>query len=318
YQLRKKIGDIRHTLPPDIVGPFYNDEFGTTFGNIYALTGDGFDYAVLKDYAERLQLQLQRLPDVGKVELIGVQEEKIWIEISNLKLATLGLPLAAVQQALQEQNSLREAGFFETPTERVRLRVSGRFETVEQIRQFPLRVGGHTFRIGDVAEGHRGFNDPMAPRMRYMEQDTLGLAVSMQPGGDILRLGELLEAQFQELRQSLPLGMELHKVSDQPEAVRDSVGEFVKVLVEAVAIVLVVCLFSLGLRTGLVVALSIPLVLAMTFTVMNYFDIGLHKISLGALVLALGLMVDDAIIAVEMMAIKMEQGLDRLKAARFA
>ena len=318
YQLRKKVGDIRHSLPPDIHGPFFNDEFGTTFGNIYALTGGGFDYAVLKDYAERLQLQLQRIDDVGKVELVGVQDEKIWIEISNLRLATLGVPLAAVQQALQEQNSLREAGFFETPDERVRLRVSGQFESVEQIRRFPIRVGDRTFHIGDIASVYRGFNDPMAPRMRFMEQNALGLAVSMKPGGDILRLGDTLEQEFQRLARTLPLGMELHKVSDQPEAVRDSVGEFVKVLAEAVAIVLVVCLFSLGLRTGLVVALSIPLVLAMTFTVMNYFDIGLHKISLGALVLALGLMVDDAIIAVEMMAIKMEQGLDRLKAASFA
>ena len=318
YQLRKKVGDIRHTLPPDIVGPFYNDEFGTTFGNIYALTGDGFDYAVLKDYAERLQLQLQRIRDVGKVELIGVQDEKIWVEISNLKLATLGLPLAAVQQALQEQNSLREAGFFETPKERVRLRVSGQFESVEQIRAFPIRVGDRTFRIGDVAEVYRGFNDPMAPRMRFMEQDSLGLAVSMKPGGDILALGKTLEAEFERMSQTLPVGMQLHKVSDQPEAVRDSVGEFVKVLAEAVTIVLLVSFFSLGLRTGLVVALSIPLVLAMTFTLMNYFDIGLHKISLGALVLALGLMVDDAIIAVEMMVIKMEQGFDRIKAASFA
>lgn len=318
YQLRKKIGDIRHTLPPDIVGPFFNDEFGTTFGNIYALTGDGFDYALLKDYAERLQLQLQRVTDVGKVELIGVQEEKVWIELSNLKLATLGLPLAAVQQALEEQNTLREAGFFETADERVRLRVSGQFETVEQIRQFPVRIGDRTFRIGDIADVHRGFNDPMAPRMRFMEQDALGLAVSMKPGGDILALGKTLEAEFERMRQTLPVGLQLHKVSDQPEAVRESVGEFVKVLAEAVIIVLLVSFFSLGLRTGLVVALSIPLVLAMTFTVMNYFDIGLHKISLGALVLALGLMVDDAIIAAEMMVIKMEQGFDRIKAASFA
>ncbi|MEZ2743998.1 efflux RND transporter permease subunit [Halopseudomonas bauzanensis] len=318
YQLRKKIGDIRHTLPPDIVGPFYNDEFGTTFGNIYALTGDGFDYALLKDYAERLQLQLQRVTDVGKVELIGVQEEKIWIELSNLKLATLGLQLSAVQQALQEQNTLHEAGFFETADERVRLRVSGQFETVEQIRQFPIRVGDRTFRIDDIADVHRGFNDPMAPRMRFMEQDALGLAVSMKAGGDILALGKTLEAEFERMRQTLPVGLQLHKVSDQPEAVRESVGEFVKVLAEAVIIVLLVSFFSLGLRTGLVVALSIPLVLAMTFTVMNYFDIGLHKISLGALVLALGLMVDDAIIAAEMMVIKMEQGFDRLNAASFA
>lgn len=318
YQLRKKIGDIRHTLPPDIVGPFYNDEFGTTFGNIYALTGEGFDYAVLKDYADRLQLQLQRIKDVGKVELIGVQDEKIWIELSNVKLATLGLPLSAVQQAVREQNALGEAGFFETPGERVRLRVSGQFETVEQIRDFPIRVGDRTFRIRDLAEVHRGLNDPMAPRMRFMEQNALGLAVSMKSGGDILALGKTLEQEFARMQQTLPLGMELHKVSDQPEAVEESVGEFVRVLSEALIIVLLVSFFSLGVRTGLVVALSIPVVLAMTFTLMNYFDIGLHKISLGALVLALGLMVDDAIIAVEMMAIKMEQGFDRIKAASFA
>ena len=318
YQLRKKIGDIRHTLPPDVVGPFYNDEFGTTFGNIYALTGDGFDYAILKDYADRLQLQLQRITDVSKVELIGVQDEKIWIELSNVKLATLGLPLSAVQQAVREQNALGEAGFFETPGERVRLRVSGQFETVEQIRDFPIRVGDRTFRIRDLAEVHRGFNDPMAPRMRFMEQDALGLAVSMKAGGDILALGKTLEQEFARMEQALPIGMELHKVSDQPEAVKDSVGEFVRVLAEALIIVLLVSFFSLGVRTGLVVALSIPVVLAMTFTAMNYLDIGLHKISLGALVLALGLMVDDAIIAVEMMAIKMEQGFDRIKAASFA
>lgn len=318
YQLRKKIGDIQHTLPPDIVGPFYNDEFGTTFGNIYALTGEGFDYAVLKDYADRLQLQLQRIKDVGKVELIGVQDEKIWIELSNVKLATLGLPLSAVQQAVREQNALGEAGFFETPGERVRLRVSGQFETVEQIRDFPIRIGDRTFRIRDLAEVHRGLNDPMAPRMRFMEEDALGLAVSMKSGGDILALGKTLEREFARMQQTLPLGMELHKVSDQPEAVEESVGEFVRVLSEALIIVLLVSFFSLGVRTGLVVALSIPVVLAMTFTLMNYFDIGLHKISLGALVLALGLMVDDAIIAVEMMAIKMEQGFDRMKAASFA
>ncbi|VXB62094.1 putative efflux transporter causing drug resistance (Acr family) [Pseudomonas sp. 8AS] len=318
YQIRKKVGDIRHTLPPDVRGPFFNDEFGTTFGNIYALTGEGFDYAVLKDYADRLQLQLQRVKDVGKVELIGLQDEKIWIELSNVKLATLGLPLAVVQQALEEQNAVASSGFFEATTDRVQLRVSGSFETVDEIRDFPIRVGDRTFRIGDVAEVHRGFNDPPAPRMRFMEQNAIGLAVSMKAGGDILVLGEALEQEFARLQQTLPVGMELRKVSDQPAAVKTGVGEFIRVLVEALIIVLLVSFFSLGLRTGLVVAFSIPLVLAMTFAVMHYFGIGLHKISLGALVLALGLMVDDAIIAVEMMAIKMEQGYDRLKAASFA
>lgn len=318
YQIRKKVADIRHTLPPEVQGPFFNDEFGTTFGNIYALSGAGFDYAVLKDYADRIQIQLQRVKDVGKVELIGLQDEKIWIELSNTKLATLGVPLAAVQQALREQNAVSTAGFFETPSERLQLRVSGRFDSVEQIRQFPIRVGDRTFRIGDVAEVHRGFNDPPAPRMRFMGEDAIGLAVSMKDGGDILVLGKALEAEFARLAHNLPAGMELRKVSDQPAAVKAGVGEFIQVLVEALVIVLLVSFFSLGVRTGLVVALAIPLVLAMTFAAMHYFGIGLHKISLGALVLALGLLVDDAIIAVEMMAIKMEQGYDRLKAASYA
>ncbi len=318
YQVRKKISDIRHTLPPGIQGPFFNDEFGTTFGNIYALTGNGFDYAVLKDYADRLQLQLQRVKDVGKVELVGLQDEKIWIELSNTKLATLGLPLSAVQQALEAQNAVAAAGFFETASERIQLRVTGRFESVEEIRDFPIRVADRTFRIADVAEVKRGFNDPPAPRMRFMGEDAIGIAVAMKDGGDILVLGKALEGEFARLQQTLPLGMELRKVSDQPAAVKTGVGEFVKVLVEALVIVLAVSFFSLGLRTGLVVALVIPLVLAMTFAAMYYLGIGLHKISLGALVLGLGLLVDDAIIAVEMMAIKMEQGYDRFKAASFA
>ena len=318
YQVRKKISDIRQTLPPDIQGPFFNDEFGTTFGNIYSLSGDGFDYALLKDYAERIQIQLQRVKDVGKVELLGLQDEKIWVELSNLKLATLGLPLAAVQKALEEQNAVSTAGFFETPTDRVQLRVSGNFKTVEEIERFPIRVGERTLRISDVADVRRGFSDPPAPRMRFMGNDALGLAVAMKDGGDILVLGKALEAEFERLQRQLPAGMVLSKVSDQPAAVKTSVGEFVQVLVEALAIVLLVSFFSLGVRTGMVVALTIPLVLAMTFATMHYFGIGLHKISLGALVLALGLLVDDAIIAVEMMAIKMEQGYDRLKAASFA
>lgn len=318
YQVRKKISDIRHSLPPGIQGPFFNDEFGTTFGNIYSLSGEGYDYAVLKDYADRIQIQLQRVKDVGKVELLGLQDEKIWIELSNLKLATLGLPLEAVQKALEEQNAVSTAGFFETPTERVQLRVSGNFKTVEEIERFPIRVGERTLRIEDVADVRRGFNDPPAPRMRFMGQDAIGLAVAMKDGGDILVLGKALEAEFSRIQKNLPAGLQLSKVSDQPAAVKTSVGEFVQVLVEALVIVLLVSFFSLGVRTGMVVALTIPLVLAMTFAALHYFGIGLHKISLGALVLALGLLVDDAIIAVEMMAIKMEQGYDRFKAASFA
>jgi multidrug efflux pump len=318
YQIRKKISDIRQNLPAGVQGPFFNDEFGTTFGNIYALTGEGFDYAVLKDYADRIQIQLQRVKDVGKVELLGLQDEKIWIELSNVKLATLGLPMQSVQQALEAQNAVVAASFFETPSERVQLRVTGRFQTVDEIRSFPIRVGDRTFRISDLADVRRGFNDPPAPQMRFMGQDAIGLAVAMKDGGDILVLGRALETEFARLQNNLPAGMQLRKVSDQPAAVKTSVGEFVQVLAEALGIVLLVSFFSLGVRTGMVVALAIPLVLAMTFACMYYLGIGLHKISLGALVLALGLLVDDAIIAVEMMAIKMEQGYDRLKAASFA
>ncbi len=318
YQVRKKVGDIRATLPDGVVGPFFNDEFGDTFGNIYALTGQGFDYAVLKDYAERVELELQRAPDVGKIDLVGLQDEKIWIELSNTKLATLGVPLAVVKQALEEQNAVTAAGFFETGSDRVRLRVTGEFDSVEAIRDFPIRAGDRVVRLGDIATVQRGFTDPAAPRMRFMGEDAIGIAVSMKEGGDILKLGETLEHEFARLQDTLPAGMQLRKVSDQPAAVTASVGEFMKVLTEAVAIVLLVSFFSLGFRTGLVVAVTIPLVLAMTFALMQYFGIGLHKISLGALVLALGLLVDDAIIAVEMMAIKMEQGFSRLKAASFA
>ncbi|WP_197468776.1 efflux RND transporter permease subunit, partial [Alcanivorax sp. HI0083] len=318
YQVRKKIGDIRHTLPQDVRGPFFNDEFGTTFGNIYALTGEGFDYAIMKDYADRLQLALQRVDDVGKVELVGLQDEKIWVEIANTKLASLGIPLVTVQQALQSQNAVADAGFFETPSSRVRLRVSGEFTSVEDIRNFPIQVENRTLRLGDIANVYRGFSDPPQPRMRFMGENAIGIAVSMKDGGDILKLGDNLDKTFARLQENLPIGMELRKVSDQPAAVEAGVGEFVQVLMEALAIVLLVSFFSLGWRTGLVVAFSIPLVLAMTFASMKYFDIGLHKISLGALVLALGLMVDDAIIAVEMMAIKMEQGFSRIKAAGFA
>lgn len=318
YQVRKKIGDIRHTLPEGVQGPFFNDEFGTTYGNIYALSGAGFDYAIMKDYAERLRLQLQRLPDVGKVELIGLQDEKIWVEIDNTKVASLGVPLVQVMQGLQNQNTLAEAGFFETGSDRVRLRTSGAFHSVEDIRSLPIQAGERTFRLGDIATVRRGYSDPPEPRMRFLGDDAIGIAVAMKDGGDILQLGKTLDQAFRTLQNTLPAGMELRKVSDQPAAVRQGVGEFVRVLIEAVTIVLLVSFFSLGLRTGLVVALSIPLVLAMTFAAMQFFNIGLHKISLGALVLALGLMVDDAIIAVEMMAIKMEQGLSRIKAASFA
>lgn len=318
YQVRKRVGDIRATLPREIVGPFFNDEFGDTYGNIYALTGKGFDYAVMRDYADRIQLELQRVPDVGKIDLVGLQDEKVWIELSNTRLATLGVSMQQVQQALADQNAVTGTSFFETATDRVQLRVTGQFNDIEAIRQFPIRAGERTVHLGDIAEVKRGFADPASPKMRFMGEEAIGLAVAMKDGGDILKLGANLDAEFERLQKTLPAGMQLRKVSDQPQSVEESVGEFVQVLTEAVVIVLLVSFFSLGLRTGLVVGVTIPLVLAMTFFVMHYFDIGLHKISLGALVLALGLLVDDAIIAVEMMATKMEQGYDRLRAASFA
>ncbi|MDC4883093.1 efflux RND transporter permease subunit [Acinetobacter baumannii] len=318
YNVRKKVNDIRHELPSGVQGPFFNDEFGDTFGNTYVLTGKDFDYALLKEYADRLQLQLQRVKDVGKVELIGLQDQKIWIEISNTKAVQLGIPVSAIQEALQKQNSMASAGFFETGTDRIQIRVSGQLQSVDDIKKMPLLVGDKTIQLGDVADVYRGFSQPAQPRMRFMGDNGIGIAVSMRKGGDIIALGKNLETEFAQLQKTLPLGMKLQKVSDQPVAVQRSIHEFVKVLAEAVIIVLLVSFFSLGFRTGLVVAFSIPLVLAMTFAGMNLFDVGLHKISLGALILALGLLVDDAIIAVEMMAIKMEQGYSRIKAAGFA
>ncbi|RZG83252.1 efflux RND transporter permease subunit [Acinetobacter sp. WCHAc060033] len=318
YQVRKKVGDIKTQLPSGVQGPFFNDEFGDTFGNIYVLTGKDYDYATLKEYADRLQLRLQRVKDVSKVNLVGLQDQKIWIELSNTKAAQMGIPVTTIQAALAKQNSVNNAGFFETGTDRIQVRVSGALHSVDDLKNMPLLVGDKTIQLGDVAEVYRGFSDPAQPRMRFNGENGIGLAVSMRKGGDIIALGKNLETEFQTLQKTLPLGMELKKVSDQPVAVQRSIHEFVKVLAEAVIIVLLVSFFSLGFRTGLVVAFSIPLVLAMTFAGMNLFDVGLHKISLGALILALGLLVDDAIIAVEMMAIKMEQGYSRMKAAGFA
>jgi multidrug efflux pump len=318
YDIRKKVGDIRHTLPPEAIGPFFNDEFGDTFGNIFALTGDGYGEGEMKNWAERLKLQLLRLENVAKVDLVGVQDEKIYIELSNTKLSTLGVSYAEMRATLQAQNALAPAGFFETENERIFMRTTGTFDTVESVREMVVRANGQLFKLGDIATIRRGLVDPPATRMRYNGRDALGLAVSMVERGDILALGRELDAALPRLQAMLPVGLDLERVADQPAAVRDSVGEFLRVLAEAVLVVLVVSFFSLGFRTGLVVAISIPLVLTMTFAAMALFGIDLHKISLGALVLALGLLVDDAIIAVEMMAIKMEQGMARTRAAAFA
>ncbi len=318
YQVRKKIGDMRHTLPQGVQGPFLNDEFGETFITIYALTGDGFDLAALRHAADGIARELRQVPDVKKIELIGVQEERIYIEVSQAKLATLGLNPLAIFEALQKQNAMTPAGFYETPSDRVRLRVSGDFRSVASIREIGIQADGRQFRLGDIATIHRGFAEPPAPRMRVQGQDAIGIAIAMNRGGDVIRLGDRLHAEAERLQKQLPLGIDLHVVADQPQIVRQSMNLFMSSLAEAVLIVLTVSFLSLGMRTGAVVALSIPLVLAITFLLMAVFGIDLQRISLGALVIALGLLVDDAIIAVEMMVVKMEQGWDRFRAATFA
>ncbi|MBL8383599.1 MAG: efflux RND transporter permease subunit [Burkholderiales bacterium] len=318
YQVRKKVGDIRHTLPAGINGPTFNDEFGDTFGNIYAITGDGYTFAELRDVADRIRKELLRVPDVAKVEIIGEQDEKIFIELANTKIATLGLDAAAIAAALAAQNAVVPAGNFNTAAERIHLRVTGDVDSVDAVRAIPVRAGGRTIRLGDIATVTRGYVDPPQPKVRYMGREALGLGVSMRKGGDIVALGANLDRALLRIEATLPVGLDIDRINDQPRAVRASIAEFVRSVAEAVLIVLGVSFLSLGLRTGVVVALSIPLVLALTFLFMHLFDVGLHKISLGALILALGLLVDDAIIAVEMMAVKIEEGLDRFQAAAFA
>ncbi len=318
YQVRKKVGDIRNTLPEGVRGPFFNDEFGDTFGNVYALTGEGFSYAELKEYADEIRRGLLRVPDVAKVDLIGEQDEKIWIELASTKLATLAVDVPQLVAVLQGQNAIAPAGYFETPTDRIYLRVDGAFDSVEDVAALEVRVQGRTFRLGDIARVWRGYADPPAPKMRFMGREAIGLGVSMKAGGDIVELGRRLDAEVERVGALLPAGLELARVNDQPRAVRDSIAEFTRAVAEAVIIVLAVSFVSLGTRSGMVVALSIPLVLAATFLCMYLLGVGLHKISLGSLILALGLLVDDAIIAVEMMAVKIEEGYDRARAAAFA
>ncbi len=318
YQVRKKIGDIRHTLPGGLQGPFFNDEFGDVFGNIYALTAEGFDYPQLKDTAERIRDQMLRIPYVGKVEIYGIQDEKIYVELSNAKLATLGVDQATIIQALVQQNAVAGAGFYETDSERIQIRPGGAFDTVKAVADTMIRAGNRSFRLGDIAEVHRGISDPPATQVRFGGKMALGIGVSMARGGDIIELGKELKQTLQRLRETLPVGVEIGEAASQPDAVKRSVEAFVSALDEAVIVVLLVTFISLGIRTGMVVAISIPLVLSATFLAMYLFNVGLHKVSLGALVLALGLLVDDAIIAVEMMWVKMEQGWERTRAASFA
>ena len=318
YQVRKKIGDIRNTLPAGIQGPFFNDEFGDVYTNLYALTGDGFGYRELKEFGDRARAELLRVPGVAKVDFIGEQDEKIFIEMSNAKLATLGVEPAQIIQTLAAQNVVAAAGVFDTGTDRIYVRPSGAFDSVAAIGDIAIRANDRVFRLGDIASVSRGYVDPPQQKMRWQGKEALGLGVTMVKGGDVIELGRGLDQSVSRIQQQLPVGVELQQVASMPRAVQRSINVFIRSLTESVLIVLAVSLVSLGLRTGLVVAVSIPLVLAVTFFFMWLFDIGLHKISLGALILSLGLLVDDAIIAVEMMAIKLEQGYDRFRAAGFA
>ena len=317
-QVRRKLDDLRASLPAGVQGPFPNDEFGDVYVNIYALTGQGYDMGALRREADRLARELRAQPDVKKVDLLGVQDEKVYVEVAPTRLAALGLTPGQVADALARQNAVAPAGFVETATDRVRLRVTGAFDTVERIRNTDLAVGGRHFRLADIAEIRRGLADPPNPRMRVGGEDAIGIAVAMSRGGNVIKLGENLAREVERRAADLPLGMEMRKVADQPTIVQVSLKLFLQSLGEALIIVLAVSFLSLGLRTGMVVALSIPLVLALTFLLMNAFGIDLHRISLGALIISLGLLVDDAIISVEMMVVKIEQGLDKFSAATFA
>ncbi|MEX3812645.1 efflux RND transporter permease subunit [Paraburkholderia sp. BR13439] len=318
YQVRKKIGDIAATLPKGTIGPFFNDEFGDVYTNIYALEGDGFSPAQLHDYADKLRTVLLRVPGVAKVDYFGDPDQHIFVEISNAQLTRLSISPQQLAQAIDAQNAVAPVGTITTADDRVFVRPSGAFKDEQALADMLLTVNKRTFRLGDIAAIKRGYDDPPVTQMRAGGQAVLGIGVTMKKGGDVIDLGKALDAKAAELQATLPAGLKLAPVSSMPHAVKHSVNEFVRSVGEAVAIVLVVSLVSLGLRTGMVVVITIPIVLAMTALCMHLFGIGLDKVSLGTLVLALGLLVDDAIIAVEMMAVKLEQGWSRMRAAAFA
>jgi multidrug efflux pump subunit AcrB len=329
YQVRKKIGDIRGTLPSGVQGPFFNDEFGDVYGVIFAFSSDGFSYRELKDYVDWSRQQLLKVPSVAKVDVFGAQDEKIFVEIAHKRLAQLGLSVQTLAEQIGTQNAVEPAGVLTLPTDNVQIRVSGELRSVEELRELPIRAGALSYKLGDIASITRSYIDPPREKMRAAKggetgREVIGLGVSMVKGGDIIELGKALDLAEQRLRSTLPVGVELFKVAEQPRAVARSVNEFIRVLIEAVIVVLAVSFISLGLHTkplrvdmrpGLVVALTIPLVLAVTFLAMYLVGINLHKISLGALIIALGLLVDDAIIAVEMVVRKLEEGYDRWQAA---
>ncbi|AVP97175.1 multidrug transporter AcrB [Ahniella affigens] len=318
YRVRKKLDDMKGQLPTGVQGPFYNDEFGDTFGNLYAFTGDGFDDAELKRFADLARDEFLRIPDVSKVQYLGVQDEVIYVETSSARLSSLGIDPRLIEDTLRSANVVTPAGIVEAGPQRVMLRTSGEFDTVAAIAEIGIQANGRSLRLGDIASIRRGLIDPPSSRMRFNGRSAIGLAIAMREGGDVIRLGQSLETTVRRIRAALPIGVDIDAVSNQPKVVADSVHEFTKSLFEAIAIVLLVSFLSLGWRSGVVVALSIPLVLAITFLCMYALDIDLQRISLGALIIALGLLVDDAIIAVEMMALKLEQGWDRMRAASYA
>ena len=318
YQVRKRIGDIARTLPEGTVGPFFNDDFGDVYGVIYALTSDGFTSRELRDQAESIRAELLRVPGAGKVDLIGVQDEVLNIDFSTRQVAGLGITTDMVASTLRSQNAVAASGIVETANERIAVRVSGALDSVTALQNLTIRAGDREMRLKDIAEVTRGYEDPPAPQFRFNGQPAIGIGVAMTKGGNILDLGKALHAEMEKIEAELPAGIEVHLVADQPEVVEESVGEFTHALFEAIVIVLLVSFVSLGVRAGAVVAVSIPLVLAITFCAMQIFDISLQRISLGALVIALGLLVDDAMIAVEMMVKKLEEGSSKFAAATFA
>src|SRR5262245_49620080 len=318
YQVRKKVGDIKGDLPNGIVGPNFNDEYGDVYSSIYMLTADGLSLAELKARAEDIRQRLLRVPDVNKVDILGEQPQKIFIEFSHTKLATLGITPQQIFESVAKQNAVVSGGSVDTRADRVNVRVTGAFAGVEAIAAVPVQANGRVFRLGDVATVKRGYQDPPAFIAREGGKPALGLGVSMQDGANIIALGENLKAAMAAVTAELPVGIEVTQIANQSQIVEASVSEFFKTFVEALVIVLVVSFLSLGWRTGIVVALSVPLVLAMVFLVMYASGLDLHRITLGALIIALGLLVDDAIIAIEMMVVKMEQGWDRARAATFA
>lgn len=317
-EVRNMVNDIKGTLPEGVVGPAFNDQFDDVFGCIYALTSDGYTYEEMREKAETIRRTILDVDNVKKVELLGVQPEKIYIEMESSKLAQLGISPNIIVSAVQTQSAMTPSGMVDTATDNVYLRVSGLFEDVEGLRNLPIRVNERTFRLGDIAKIQRSYIDPIEPKMYFNGQPAIGIAVSMEKGGNILTLGTDLDKTIAQVKKDLPLGLEINQVANQPAVVQESIGEFLKSLWEAIIIVLIVSFLSLGVRTGVVVALCIPLVIAAIFVCMQILGIALHKISLGALIISLGLLVDDAIIAVEMMTVKLEQGWARFEAACYA